>query len=155
MPTPKQEKLAEQIIENSKRDKPLTAKEMLVNVGYATSVAESKPNEIIEAEGVTQALEERGFSVVAAKDVVGEILEDPLEKATDRLKAADMVFKVHGSYAPDKAINVNLNAEIIAEETLDKLATKINEQMKNELHQRTSEPGDGVASNAVDSKVQD
>lgn len=101
MPTIQQEKLADGIIANSKRAKPLNKKELLVSVGYAESTASVKPKEIIEQKGVIEALETRGFSVAEAKQVVGSILTSKKAQDKDKLKAADMVFKVHGAYVPE------------------------------------------------------
>jgi hypothetical protein len=111
--TEKQKKLAEMIIENSTLDKPLNKGEMLEKVGYAKSVAEAKASDIIESEGVQTALTQSGFTEENAKKVVESIMLDPTKDPNSRLKASDMVFKVHGSYAPDKSINVNIDTHSI------------------------------------------
>jgi len=108
MPTPKQQKLAEELIENSQREKPLNKKALLEKVGYTTNVAESKASDIIESDGVLEALANLGFHEDSAKRVVAEILNTGEDN--NRLKAADMIFKVQGSYAPEKSLNMNVNA---------------------------------------------
>ncbi len=111
MPTERQKKVAELIVENSTLDKPLNMGQMLEKVGYSKNVIESKPGEILKSEGVREALDELGFNEKNAKTVVSEIMLNPDEESRDRLKATDQVFKVHGSYVPDKVpttINVVL-----------------------------------------------
>lgn len=109
MSTVKQKRLASRIVENLSADDPETAGEMLENVGYAASVAKHKPGEIIKTEGVVEALKELGFDSNNAKRVVGEILNGGIAvEEKDRLKAAEMVFKVHGDFAAEKHINVNV-----------------------------------------------
>jgi hypothetical protein len=88
---------------------------MLENVGYAHSVAIGKPKEILESEGVQEELISMGFNTDTAKQVVSEILLGG-ENDTVKLRAADMVFKVHGDYAPEKHINLNIDADLTERE---------------------------------------
>lgn len=113
MPTILQEKLADEIVKNAKSKKPKNKKELLVSAGYDETTAEATPERIIEQKGVQEALEVRGFTELNAKRVVEQILNSGKTEPNARLKAADMVFKVHGSYAPDKSINVNINQKAI------------------------------------------
>lgn len=130
MPTPRQEKLAEAIIENASLDKPETLGVVLEKVGYAPTTAGARPGEVIEAKGVQEALEDRGFTLDNAKKVVSEIMLNQGAKDRDRLTAADMTIKVHGGYAPEKKIT--LNAEIGLEDFAKyaDLNTKFDEEMK-------------------------
>lgn len=102
MATQRQKKLAKVIVENSSLDKPLNAGEMLEKVGYSKSVSESKPSDIIEAQGVQEELEVLGFTEENAMKVVKEIMLNSEVEPSARLKATDQVFKVKGSYAPEK-----------------------------------------------------
>jgi hypothetical protein len=104
MATLRQAKLAKAIVENSKRDKPLNKKELLVSVGYAPSTADVKQGEIMEQKGVKEELEVLGFTEHAAMKVVDEIMNDKNVDPSARLKATDQVFKVRGTYAPEKSI---------------------------------------------------
>lgn len=61
---------------------------------------------------IQEELKKLGFDSNNAKRVVGEILNDEEQQARDRLNAADKIFKVHGDYAPEKHVNVNLDADI-------------------------------------------
>lgn len=116
MPTVKQRKLAKVIAENAKLDKPLNRGEMLSKVGYSKKVAKHKPSQIIQADGVKEALEELGFTEENAMKVVSEIMLNPKIKPEARLKATDQVFKVQGSYVADreqgnKTLIVNITSE--------------------------------------------
>lgn len=113
MATTKQKKLAKVIIENAAIDTPLNAGEMLEKVGYSKSVAKAKSADIINSEGVKEALADYGFTEDNAKMVVAEILLDPKTDKNTRINAAKEVFKVHGTYAPEKKLvgNFNLNDE--------------------------------------------
>ena len=115
MATLKQQNLAKAIIENAKEDKPKTAGELLESVGYAPTTAVGEPGRTIEQKGVQDELERLGFNEDAAKQVVADILSKG-EKDTDRLKAADLIFKVQGSYAPEKhQVQADIKTNIIPE----------------------------------------
>lgn len=101
MGTIRQKKLAHAIVQNLKAKKPKNKKELLVSAGYSKTTAEATPQDIIAQEGVQEELEALGFSEETAKRVVGEILENEEEESRDRLKAAEMVFKVKGSFVPE------------------------------------------------------
>lgn len=109
MTTTKQKKLAKVIIENSKAEAPLNKKAMLEKVGYSTSVAEAKADDIINSDGVQEELKAAGFTEENAMKVVTEIMLDSKKDANARLKATDQVFKVHGTYAPEKHITANID----------------------------------------------
>lgn len=108
MATVRQKKLAKLIVENSVSSKPLNKKEMLVSVGYTTNVAEVKAKEIIEQKGVKEELEVLGFTEEAAMKVVQEIMNSKDVDPSARLKATDQVFKIRGTYAPEKSIIANI-----------------------------------------------
>lgn len=111
MATAKQKKIARLIIKNAKLDKPLNGGAMLAKVGYSKSMSTAKVNDVLESIGVKEELNKLGFSEEGAKKVVEEIMYDKDTDASARLKATDQVFKVQGSYAPEKnttSINVVL-----------------------------------------------
>ena len=66
----------------------------------------------------------------SAKIVVAEILHGEETANNDKLKAADMIFKVTGGYAPEKRISANINATIISDEKASKLAQEYEEKLK-------------------------
>lgn len=111
MPTPLQENLAKEIVKNASRKKPLNKKQLLVASGYAEESATSVPGKLINQKGVQEALVELGFNEETAKSVVSEIMLNPNADENARLKATDQVFKVKGSYAPEKRQSLNLNVE--------------------------------------------
>lgn len=102
MGTLRQKRLAEALIENQKKAVPANKGELLVSVGYPLSTATTYPGQVLEQKGVKEELALLGFSEDKAKEVVGQILSDDTIAPKSRLTAADMVFKVHGSYASDK-----------------------------------------------------
>ncbi len=85
--------------------------DIVIEAGYAATVKEV-PHKILDTSGVHMALEEYGFSELSAKNVVKEILNSKEEASKDRLKAADMVFKVHGTYAAEKHVSLNIDAQV-------------------------------------------
>jgi hypothetical protein len=57
---------------------------------------------------------------------------NPKVDASARLKATDQVFKIHGSYAPEKSINLNIEKQMMSDEELQQIAKNL-----NELYRRT------------------
>ena len=102
MGTERQKKLAEKIIENSKKDKPDNKGVLLESVGYDKTTATKAPKRTFEQKGVKEELKARGFDEDSAKAVVKEILHNVEVKPDTRLRAAEQVFKVQGSYAAEK-----------------------------------------------------
>jgi len=133
MPTIKQKRVAEAIIENTKLDEPLNGGQIVENSGYGVSMKKN-PQVVLNSEGVKEALEDYGFSENNAKMVVAEILLDPEKDSNARLKATDQVFKVLGSYAPDKNININMNVKTIdpTDETILNSLKVIQDKLENE-----------------------
>lgn len=151
MPTIRQKKLAQVIVENMNNETSLTAGQMLEKVGYAKNVAEAKPGEIINSKGVQEELVILGFTEDKAKSVVAEILENKEAEPNARLKAADMIFKVKGSYAPEKSQHVELH---LGSEELIKMA----ELLKSNDRERLFGPGEqsnGTRPDAMDKEVSD
>ncbi len=89
-------------MENSKKAKPSNKKDLLVSVGYSENTALTKPQEIIEQKGTKEELNALGFTEDNANLVVGTILMNSGEAAKDRLKAAELVYKVKGSFVADQ-----------------------------------------------------
>jgi hypothetical protein len=129
MSTRLQKKLAEEIVKDVKLKRIRNKKDLLVSAGYDVVTAEASPGRTIEQKGVLEELNNLGFSEEGAKKVVAEILYCEKAKDHDRLDAADKVFKVHGSYAPDKHLNVNVDAEPSPE--IRELAKKLNEMYRD------------------------
>lgn len=103
-PTEKQKKLAQNIADAVVVKRNITIRELLLNSGYAEGSFTSG-FDLIARQGVQKELLKLGFTEQAAKAVVAEILL--VGNAEDaRLKAADMIFKVHGTYAPEKHVSL-------------------------------------------------
>ncbi len=99
------------MILNSKREKPLNAGKLLEKAGYTKTVAEATPGRIMEQAGVKEALNDFGFNVDNAKMVVAKIMMSDHSDDNPRLKAAEMVFKVHGAFPKEGggvAVQVNV-----------------------------------------------
>lgn len=122
MSTLRQKKLARAIVDNIKAKKPKNKQELVVSSGYSVMSAESSAHLIIEQKGVIDALEDFGFSESKAKEVVGRVLTTGKEE--NQIRAADMIFKVHGTYAPERRVNLNIDLEPSQE--VKELAEKLN-----------------------------
>lgn len=83
-----------------------TDAEIVRAAGYAQSV-EQVPDKVLNTSGVIEALDELGFTSENAKKVVQKILNSEEAEHRDRLKAADMVFKVKGDYVADQNAKEN------------------------------------------------
>lgn len=75
--------------------------DIMRKAGFGTGL-QLQPNRVLESVGTRLALEEEGFTTENAKNVVQKILNSEESEDRDRLKAADMVFKVTGAYASDQ-----------------------------------------------------
>lgn len=122
MVTLRQKRVAKKLIENIKLDKPKTGGEIVASSGYGVSMKKN-PQVIINSEGVKEALIEYGFSEERAKIVVGSILEKGKEE--NRIRAADMIFKTHGTYAPERRLNINIEA--VPSKDIEELAARLND----------------------------
>lgn len=131
MATENQRKVAELIVENTLLDIPLNGGEMLEKVGYSEGIQKS-PSRVLQSEGVKEHLKVLGFDEDNAKHVVVEIMLNPAIEPNARLKATDQVFKVQGSYAAEKSINLNMNANIADPKSLE-IAKKYEEELKSKL----------------------
>lgn len=112
VPTPRQ-RAAARIAANVAMGKAPEIKnngDIIAAAGYGTGL-QTQPSRVLDSVGVHMALEDMGFSEETAKNVVKAILSDSKAMHKDRLKAADMVFKVHGTYAAEKHVNVNVDVE--------------------------------------------
>lgn len=98
MATIRQKKLAKAVVENSQSKEPMNKMQLVASVGYSDLVAEKKATEILTSKGVKEELEVLGFDEQTAKEVTSGIMIDETNEPKDRLKAAEMVFKVHGSF---------------------------------------------------------
>lgn len=104
----KQRRLAKKLVEAVASDISITGGQLVANAGYGVDM-QRRPGEIINSKGVQDELAVMGFSESKAKEVVAVILGDYAEKSDTRLKAAEMVFKAFGTYAPERSINLNVD----------------------------------------------
>jgi len=84
---------------------------------------------------IQEELKKLGFDSNNAKQVVAHILNDEEAEHRDRLKAADMVFSVDGTYAATKtqALNLNVEAKIEDKSGLEAIRKEYEEKVKQQL----------------------
>lgn len=124
MSTVMQKRVARKLVKAVESDEDITAQEIVLSAGYSPARAR-KPGEVINTQGVKEELVSLGFSVDKAKEVVGVLMGDEAQPGIVRLKAADMVFKVDGTYAAEKHANLNVNVEVTQDEETLSLAAKM------------------------------
>jgi hypothetical protein len=133
MTTPRQKKLAKAIVENLKKEVPQPAGALLESAGYGLGTQLGSPGRTIEQKGVQEELIRLGFSEGNAKKVVARLMNDEDVDPNARLKAADMTFKVHGSYAPERSVNMNLNLDMKQDPKSLELAKEYEDKLKEQL----------------------
>lgn len=74
---------------------------------------------------IQEELKKLGFDSNNAKRVISEILNDETIEPKDRIKAAENVFKVHGDYAAEKTLNINVDLE--PSDRIKQLAIRLHE----------------------------
>ena len=81
--------------------------------GFAKTNANANGWKIIKDEGVRKELIRIGFNPEAANAAVAEILISGKEE--NRLKAAQEIYKVHGSYAPEQVLHKGVFYHLLEE----------------------------------------
>lgn len=102
MATIRQKRLSQNMALNLKEGRWKNLRDLLIASGYGLKSATQNTKAIIQSRGVQEQLVFIGFNENSAKAMVAEILL--LGEESNRLRAADMVFKHLGSYAPEKKI---------------------------------------------------
>lgn len=135
MSTILQQNLAREIVANATRKPRKNKKELVVSSGYSEVSAESSAHLILEEKGVKEELRELGFTEENAKNVIGEILLNKKVKPDTRINAAKEVFKVEGSYAPEKSarMQVNIEGQNVPNADLEALRQEFEEKLKARL----------------------
>ncbi len=115
VPTIRQRRVARTIVDTlqGKTDYK-TGKDIMTANGYGTGL-QIQPGRVLQSVGTIKALEELGFNEDTAKNVVKQILTSDSAMNKDRLKAADMVFKVHGTYAAEKHVSLSVETNVDSE----------------------------------------
>lgn len=116
-------------------------------------------SEALEARGITseKVAEKIGVLLDAKKKVrtytKGDITEEYEEEdhaAIDKGITHAAKIGVGGGYAAEKSVNLTLTAEVMDDDSLQKLAQKL-----NELHKGNGQRSDGADTDPLDKKVQD
>lgn len=131
MPTIKQKKLAQELVNNLQKPIPDTAGQILEKIGYSKGIQKS-PSQVIDTPGVKKALEDLGFTEEFAKKKVVEIMQTS-ENEMAVLKGAEQIFKVHGSYAAEKHTNLNVNLGVTHDPKTQAIADEYEEKLKQSL----------------------
>jgi len=132
MPTARQKALAEEINsgEHNKKVDSMRA------VGYT-----SLNTGLIRGDGVLATLEEMGFTEYHAKSVVSEIMHNSKQSASDRLRATEQVFKIHGSYAPERLETRSVHVEVSVDNSeLEAIRLKYEAELREKLAREYEEP---------------
>ena len=99
-------------------------RQALEKVGYAKTYVNHKGNQIKNSPALLKELEAIGFTEEAAKARVAGIMNSPIvyEMVTpdNQLRAADMAFKVFGTYAPEKNVNISASLSDLIERARQK-----------------------------------
>lgn len=127
MPTMKQKKAFEKILE-----KPRAIGTVMREVGYSENTIVD-PKNLTESKGWKELMEIHLPDDRLAKKH-SQLLED--EKSEIQVKTLDMAYKLKGSYAPEKTVNVNLEGKIEMspkeKELKEEYEAKIQESYLNE-----------------------
>jgi hypothetical protein len=129
MPNPRQKMLAREIKNTVENNIPTTGGKIVEKCGYGIGYIKA-PKRAIETKGVKKELQILGFSETEADTTVGRILLKG-KRDENKLKAADMIYKRMGSYAPEKKANLNVNLEIKTSEESQKLVEEYEEKLKS------------------------
>jgi len=98
------QKIAAQLFLTQLKNDPhnINLSEILIDAGYSETTAKSNSHKIVRSPGFILELEKVGFTREKADKTVASIMNDERKKPADRLKAADMVYRILGAYAPEK-----------------------------------------------------
>lgn len=121
MPTQKQRKAAENILENTRADKPKSIGEVLVDSGYSPKTAIAT-TQVTQSKGFLQVLEEAGVT----DDRISQVLEEGLSAKKDdqpdfgiRHKYLETAIKVKGHITPVDAPSGNTYNTYIQQNNLN------------------------------------
>lgn len=148
MPTLKQKKAIKELVENGGT----SVSQAMRNAGYSDATAKT-PQKLTESDGWRELMAKH-----LPDDLLATVHEEGLKATfTDKFNTAapdfstrqkylDTAYKLKGSYAPDKTLNLNVDLTI-DNQAIDQLAQML------EVHERTNQPGDGSTTHAVDKEV--
>lgn len=112
MSTPRQTKLAKELVNNALSDKPDNVSNILDNVGYAPTTARKNQNEIIDAPGVQEAIAEYTSEMLGAFEAQGITPYKIAGKIRDLLNSKKII-KVAGKDGETQIISEEDNVNAI------------------------------------------
>jgi len=141
MGTLKEQVLASKVAETFRTGADKTQGQLIQEAGYSP-VSAQNPKIIFNQPGFREELAKLGFSLDAADQTVNNLLINGKEENT-RLKAADMVYKRLGGYAPDRTLNISVKGDIKEFEQFAELREKYEAELLNTFtHETTLGPVD-------------
>ena len=123
-PTQRQRKFAKALINNQLKDKPDNITYLSESVGYSKETARTQQKRVLQAEGTKEALKEYGFDEDSAKRYLSNVLNKP-NKEANGVRACELIFKVVGSFAPEKKNIKVTSIEDMPPEELNRYRNKI------------------------------
>lgn len=133
MPTIRQRKLVNALVDNALTDKPETLTKILENVGYKPSVAKT-PDTIIEGKGVQELLKQYLPDELITEKVNWLLHHDEWQAVN---AGVDKAAKLKGMYAPEKteskSLNVNVNVDPKTQQIADEYEDKLKQNLLNNV----------------------
>lgn len=121
--------------------------QLIQEAGYSPVTAEN-PKIVFNQDGFKKELAKLGFSINAADQQVNNLLVNGKKEET-KLKAADLIYKRLGGYAPDRTINVSVKGNIKEFEQFKELREKYEAELLSTLtHEEPVRPVDNGMANA-------
>src|SRR5215475_5113991 len=127
--TLKQKALAHLVVDAINNGSSKTQGELIQEAGYSPVSAEN-PKIIFNQPGFKAELAKLGFSLEAADTQVNNILVNG-KKDENKLKAADLIYKRLGGYAPDRTISVSVKGDIKEFQQFKDLREKYEQELLN------------------------
>ena len=137
MSTIRQKLVARELKNAIENNIPITGGRVAEKCGYGKD-AILNPRRVLERRGVKKELAILGFSEFEADTTVGQILLKG-KKDESKLRAADIIYKRVGSYAPEKSQSVNLNLEIKASKKSQGLIDEYEAKLRKTLELEKNE----------------
>lgn len=112
MPTIKQRKAANKVVDLIKNGEDMTGAQILDFIGYSKAI-QKNPKMVFDSDGFKEAMAVLGFSIEAADMAIAKILRTGKEE--NRIRASQEVYKRLGAYTqPDtgnKTLIINITGE--------------------------------------------
>jgi len=129
--TVKQKALAHIVADAINNGSDKSQAELIKQAGYSDVSAEN-PKIIFGTPGFKHELAKLGFSLQAADQQVNNLLVNGTKEET-KLKAADLIYKRLGGYAPDRTVNISVKGSVEEFQKFADLRKKYEEELLTTL----------------------